>query len=124
LDFHFQAISNAVRKAGVAALYGISRKTNVLEEENKELHVMSKDLIINMITSSFACSGIVSKENDEVIIADEIKRGKYIISFDPLNGSSQIDSTAPMGECDFGVWEKLTDGMTAATNDDFMQPGR
>ncbi|KAK6056941.1 hypothetical protein COOONC_05548 [Cooperia oncophora] len=53
----------------------------------------------------------------QVIIADEIKRGKYIISFDPLNGSSQIDSTAPM------VWEKLTDGMTAATNDDFMQPG-
>ncbi|KAK6039039.1 fructose-1,6-bisphosphatase, partial [Cooperia oncophora] len=122
LDFHFQAISNAVRKAGVAALYGISRKANVLEEEIKDLYVMSKDLFINMITSSFACSGIVSKENDEVIIADEIKRGKYIISFDPLNGSSQIDSTAPMGVI-FGVWKKLTDGMTAATKDDFMQPG-
>ncbi|VDP05494.1 unnamed protein product [Heligmosomoides polygyrus] len=115
------AISSAVRKAGLANLYGIAGNTNVQGEEVKKLDVLSNELIINMIRSSYTCSGMVSEENDEVIEVDEGKRGKYIVSFDPLDGSSNIDCLVSIGSI-FGIWRKISEG--AATSADFMQSGR
>lgn len=117
----FKAISSAVRKAGLANLYGIAGNTNVQGEEVKKLDVLSNELIINMIRSSYTCSGMVSEENDEVIEVDEGKRGKYIVSFDPLDGSSNIDCLVSIGSI-FGIWRKISEG--AATSADFMQSGR
>uniref|UniRef100_A0A8C1UAR3 Fructose-1,6-bisphosphatase 1 n=1 Tax=Cyprinus carpio TaxID=7962 RepID=A0A8C1UAR3_CYPCA len=103
-----KAISTAVRKAGIANLYGIAGSTNVTGDQVKKLDVLSNDLVINMIKSSFTSCVLVSEENDHAIIIEPEKRGKYVVCFDPLDGSSNIDCLASIGTI-FAVYRKETD---------------
>jgi fructose-1,6-bisphosphatase I len=61
-----KAISTAVRKAGLAQLYGFAGNTNVQGEEVKKLDVLSNELMINMLRSSYSVCAMVSEENDKV----------------------------------------------------------
>ncbi|EYB81260.1 hypothetical protein Y032_0388g498 [Ancylostoma ceylanicum] len=117
----FKAISSSVRKAGLAHLYGIAGNTNVQGEEVKKLDVLSNELMINMVRSSYTSCAMVSEENENVIEVDEGKQGKYIVTFDPLDGSSNIDCLVSIGTI-FGIWRKQTDG--PVTQADLLQSGR
>uniref|UniRef100_A0A8D3E9D1 Fructose-1,6-bisphosphatase 1 n=1 Tax=Scophthalmus maximus TaxID=52904 RepID=A0A8D3E9D1_SCOMX len=116
-----KAISSAVRKAGLAHLYGISGSTNVTGDQVKKLDILSNDLIINMIKSSFTSCVLVSEENDKAIIIDPETRGKYIVCFDPLDGSSNIDCLVSIGTI-FAIYKKATDDEPCEK--DALQPGR
>ena len=116
-----KAISTAVRKAGISSLYGISGTTNVQGEEVKKLDVLSNDLFINMVRSSFTTCLMVSEENEKVIEVDVEKQGKYVVCFDPLDGSSNIDCLGSIGTI-FAIYRKQSEG--AANMTDAMQPGR
>lgn len=61
-----KAISSAVRKAGLASLYGLAGNTNVQGEDVKKLDVLSNELMINMLKSSFTVCVLVSEENETV----------------------------------------------------------
>ncbi|XP_062924939.1 fructose-1,6-bisphosphatase isozyme 2-like isoform X2 [Mobula hypostoma] len=100
-----KAISCAVRKAGLAHMYGIAGTVNVTGDEVKKLDLLSNDLVINMLRSSYSTCILVSEENKEAIIVDPEKRGKYLVCFDPLDGSSNIDCLAPIGTI-FGIHRK------------------
>uniref|UniRef100_A0A3B3BWY4 Fructose-1,6-bisphosphatase 1 n=1 Tax=Oryzias melastigma TaxID=30732 RepID=A0A3B3BWY4_ORYME len=100
-----KAISSAVRKAGIAHLYGIAGSTNVTGDQVKKLDILSNDLVINMIKSSFTSCVLVSEENDKAIIVEPEKRGKYIVCFDPLDGSSNIDCLVSIGTI-FSIYRK------------------
>uniref|UniRef100_A0A8C5C4I2 Fructose-1,6-bisphosphatase 1 n=1 Tax=Gadus morhua TaxID=8049 RepID=A0A8C5C4I2_GADMO len=110
-----KAISTAVRKAGIANLYGIAGNTNVTGDQVKKLDVLSNDLVINMIKSSFTSCVLVSEEDEKAII------GKYIVCFDPLDGSSNIDCLVSIGSI-FAIYRKVCDG--APSENDALQPGR
>uniref|UniRef100_A0A8C8IA40 Fructose-1,6-bisphosphatase 1 n=1 Tax=Oncorhynchus tshawytscha TaxID=74940 RepID=A0A8C8IA40_ONCTS len=69
-----KAISTAVRKAGIANLYGIAGSTNVTGDQVKKLDVLSNDLVINMIKSSFTSCVLVSEENERALIVEPEKR--------------------------------------------------
>merc|ERR1712002_1221341 len=86
-----KAISAAVRRAGISQLFGAAGDTNVQGEEVKKLDVLSNDLFINMLKSSYTTCLLVSEENEEEITVDEDHQGKYIVTFDPLDDSSNID---------------------------------
>jgi fructose-1,6-bisphosphatase I len=116
-----KAISSAVRKAGIAQLYGIAGSTNVQGEEVKKLDVLSNELMINMIESSFTGALLVSEENTDIITIDPSKQGKYIVAFDPLDGSSNIDCLVSIGTI-FAIYRKTTDG--PPTVQDALQSGR
>uniref|UniRef100_A0AAQ6IFD6 Fructose-1,6-bisphosphatase 1 n=2 Tax=Anabas testudineus TaxID=64144 RepID=A0AAQ6IFD6_ANATE len=116
-----KAISSAVRKAGIAHLYGIDGTTNVTGDQVKKLDILSNDLVINMIKSSFTSCVLVSEENDKAIIIEPEKRGKYIVCFDPLDGSSNIDCLVSIGTI-FAIYRKTTD--TEPCEKDALQPGR
>ncbi|KOB78929.1 Fructose-1,6-bisphosphatase [Operophtera brumata] len=92
-----KAIQSAVRKAGIAKLHGISGDTNVQGEQVKKLDVLSNDLFINMLKSSFTSALLVSEENPTAIQVETERRGKYIVCFDPLDGSSNIDCLVSVG---------------------------
>lgn len=62
-----KAISSAVRKAGLAQLYGIAGSTNITGDEVKKLDVLSNELMINMLKSSYTVCALVSEENENVI---------------------------------------------------------
>nr|XP_015815782.2 fructose-1,6-bisphosphatase 1 [Nothobranchius furzeri] len=116
-----KAISSAVRKAGIANLYGIAGSTNVTGDQVKKLDILSNDLVINMIKSSFTSCVLVSEENDRAIIVEPERRGKYIVCFDPLDGSSNIDCLVSIGTI-FAIYKKTTDDEPC--ENDALQPGR
>uniref|UniRef100_G1S453 Fructose-1,6-bisphosphatase isozyme 2 n=1 Tax=Nomascus leucogenys TaxID=61853 RepID=G1S453_NOMLE len=88
-----KAISSAVRKAGLAHLYGIAGSVNVTGDEVKKLDVLSNSLVINMLQSSYSTCVLVSEENKDAIITAKEKRGKYVVCFDPLDGSSNMTTS-------------------------------
>lgn len=116
-----KAISSAVRKAGMAHLYGIAGSTNVQGEEVKKLDVLSNDLMINMITNSFTTCLLVSEENEEMIPVAKNLQGKYMVAFDPLDGSSNIDCCVSIGTI-FAIYKKNEDRQVELT--DILQPGK
>ncbi|KAL1239529.1 Fructose-1,6-bisphosphatase isozyme 2 [Trichinella pseudospiralis] len=116
-----KCISSAVRKAGMANLYGMMGRTNVQGEEVKKIDVLSNELMINQLSSSFTVCAMVSEENANVIEVSKKKQGKYIVVFDPLDGSSNIDCCISVGTI-FGIYRKLSDD--AFSMNDLLQPGR
>ncbi|XP_050538627.1 fructose-1,6-bisphosphatase 1 [Daktulosphaira vitifoliae] len=117
-----KAVSSAVRRAGLAHLYGMAGSTNVQGEDVKKLDVLSNELFVNMLASSYTVNMLVSEENETVIEIETEKRGKYIVCFDPLDGSSNIDCLVSIGSI-FGIFKK-----TNESNDidikNALQPGR
>lgn len=77
--------------------HGISGDTNVQGEKVKKLDVLSNELFINMLQSSYTTCLLVSEENENVIEIDADKQGKYIVCFDPLDGSSNIECLVSIG---------------------------
>jgi len=116
-----KAVSSAVRKAGISKLFGIAGETNIQGEEVKKLDVLSNELFINMLRSSFTTCLLVSEENENAIEVEVEKQGKYIVCFDPLDGSSNIDCLVSIGSI-FAIYKKVSDG--EPTLKDALQPGR
>ncbi|XP_014769932.1 fructose-1,6-bisphosphatase 1 isoform X2 [Octopus bimaculoides] len=116
-----KAISAAVRRAGLRDLFGVAGGSNVSGDEVKKLDILSNDLFINMLKSSFTTALMVSEENEKAIEVEIENQGKYIVCFDPLDGSSNIDCLVSIGSI-FGIYRKLSSG--PATEKDALQPGR
>jgi len=116
-----KAISSAVRRAGITHLFGIAGNTNIQGEEVKKLDVIANQLFINMLRSSFVTCLLVSEENENVIEVETEKQGKYVVCFDPLDGSSNIDCLVSIGTI-FAIYRKTSEG--PATVADALQAGR
>nr|XP_060618067.1 fructose-1,6-bisphosphatase isozyme 2 [Anolis sagrei ordinatus] len=116
-----KAISSAVRKAGLAHMFGIAGSVNVTGDEQKKLDVLSNSLVINMLQSSYSTCVLVSEENKEALITPKEKRGKYVVCFDPLDGSSNIDCLVSIGTI-FAIYKKTTED--DPSEKDALQPGR
>lgn len=110
-----KAVASAVRRAGIAKLFGIEGSTNVQGEQVKKLDVLANDLFINMLKSSFTTCLLISEENETVIEVEVEKKGKYIVAFDPLDGSSNIDCLVSIGSI-FAVYRKPRDSPESAKN--------
>ncbi|XP_036000282.1 fructose-1,6-bisphosphatase isozyme 2 isoform X1 [Fundulus heteroclitus] len=102
-----KAISSAVRKAGLAHLQGLAGSVNVTGDDVKKLDVLSNTLVINMLQASYGTCCMVSEENKELIITPKDKRGKYVVCFDPLDGSSNIDCLASIGTI-FAIYKRVS----------------
>jgi fructose-1,6-bisphosphatase I len=117
-----KVVATAVRKAGIANLTGLAGTDNVQGEAVKKLDILANDTFINALRASKVVSVMVSEENEEPIILDEVHCGKYVVTFDPLDGSSNIDCGVSIGSI-FGIWEQLSPG-TRGTKEDALQSGR
>uniref|UniRef100_A0A098M068 Fructose-1,6-bisphosphatase 1 n=1 Tax=Hypsiglena sp. JMG-2014 TaxID=1550645 RepID=A0A098M068_9SAUR len=116
-----KAISTAVRKAGIANLYGMAGSTNVTGDQVKKLDALSNDMVLNMLKSSFSTCVVVSEENKDAVIVEEDRQGKYVVCIDPLDGSSNIDCLVSIGTI-FAIYKKVSPG--APCEKDALQPGR
>ncbi|KAK9879337.1 hypothetical protein WA026_004188 [Henosepilachna vigintioctopunctata] len=116
-----KVISSAVRRAGITKLFGTAGSTNVQGEEVKKLDILANELFINMLKSSYTVALLVSEENETVIEIETEKKGKYIVAFDPLDGSSNIDCLVSIGSI-FAIWKKKSDKKSADISD-ALQPG-
>lgn len=113
-----------VNKAGLVDILGDFGSTNVQGEEVKKLDMFANEQFMGVLHHGISCAGITSEENESfTAFDDEISRNsKYVCSFDPLDGSSNIDVNVSIGTI-FGVyWRKTLPGQVV-TEADFLQAG-
>ncbi|WP_299175437.1 class 1 fructose-bisphosphatase [uncultured Brevundimonas sp.] len=112
-------ISDVVAAGALAGALGASGQINVQDEEQKKLDVMTNDMLTDALLASPAVAGVASEEMDEVQPASN-PAGEYLVLFDPLDGSSNIDINAMVGT----IVSVLKSATPSPTEADFMQPGR
>lgn len=118
-----KVIASKVRQGALGGVLGLAGSENVQGEAQKKLDVLSNDIFVDAVMRSGACCGMVSEEVDDVIsIEDAYDLGPYLIMFDPLDGSSNIDINVSIGSI-FGVMP-ATRPKRQAVAEDFLRPGR
>jgi fructose-1,6-bisphosphatase I len=109
LSFAIKIISRDVRRAGLNDVLGMTDDTNVHGEQVKRLDEHANETIIRIMQNSGRIAVMASEENEEIItVPVNRKRGKYVLVFDPLDGSSNIDVNVTIGTI-FGIYKKITD---------------
>ncbi len=105
-----KVIQRQISKAGIVGLHGIIEQSaeNASGDIQKKLDVISNEVMIDNLTHSHMCSVLLSEENEEEIIVPEKYKGKYIVAFDPLDGSSNIDCNVCVGTI-FAIYEQTED---------------
>ncbi len=114
-------ISREVNKAGLADISGIAGQENASGEEVQKLDVMADRLLISCLQHSGECCGIASEENDTFVPVVENANAKYVVIFDPLDGSSNIDVNVSIGTI-FGIYRRISVSNTCQL-EDFLQDG-
>lgn len=117
-------INNQVRRAGLADILGQHGATNVQGEEQMKLDVYANETLINILKNCAECAGIASEENDDFVSFDDTysHNAKYVVHFDPLDGSSNIDVNASIGTI-FAIYRRISPIGSPCTIEDFLQPG-
>ena len=112
-------ISSALKKGSLAGILGMAGNENVQGEEQKKLDVISNNMLKSALLASPAVRAIASEEEDDIVPANT--DGEYLIAFDPLDGSSNIDINSMVGTI-FSIYHQV--GSEPATEADFLQPGK
>ena len=113
-------IAERLRGGALSGLYGSAEQENVQGEIQKKLDVISNDLLKQALLANRSVAGIASEEEDDAIVGNA--DGQYLVTFDPLDGSSNIDINVTVGTI-FSVLA-LPDDCTEVTTDSFLQAGR
>lgn len=113
-------INYRLGQGALAGILGVAGNENVQGEEQKMLDVISNDLLKDILVESGLCRGVASEEEDYTVAGCD--EGKYLVSFDPLDGSSNIDVNLSVGTI-FSVLE-AADGAKGDDTATFLQNGR
>jgi len=117
-----KAISGAVNKGDLIGVLGSAESENIQGETQKKLDIISNDMMINANIWGGHLAAMASEEMDDIYeIPSKYPRGKYLLVFDPLDGSSNIDVNISVGTI-FSIL-RCADGVENPTAEDFMQPG-
>lgn len=118
-------VSRDVRRAGlVDHILGAQGETNIQGEEQQKLDVVADQQFIKVFETGGEICGIASEENDDFVAftSEHAKNGKYVVLFDPLDGSSNIDVNVSIGTI-FSIYKRKSAVGTLATLDDMLQKG-
>lgn len=116
-------ISHLVARSGIIGLGGVAESENVQGEQQKKLDIITNEVMIESLQWTGHLAAMASEENDDIIqIPDEHPKGKYLLTFDPLDGSSNIDNNMSVGTI-FSVL-RCPEGVTKPSEKDFLQAGR
>ena len=118
-------VSRDVRRAGlVDHILGAQGEVNIQGEEQQKLDVVADNQFIKVFESSGEICGIASEENDDFVAftSEKAMNGKYVVLFDPLDGSSNIDVNVSIGTI-FSIYKRVSPVGTLATLEDMLQKG-
>lgn len=123
-NFSIRMISHEVRRAGLNNIIGMTGNTNVHGEQVRKIDEYSNTVIINTMQQSGKLCCMLSEEHENIIkIPEQFEKGKYILAFDPLDGSTNLDVNITIGTI-FSLYKRLdTDMHTDGTIEDLLQPG-
>ena len=115
-------ISREVNKAGLIDIAGqAGTEANASGEMVQKLDVLADNLLISCLQNSGECCGIASEENTTYVPIESSLNAKYVVLFDPLDGSSNIDVNISIGTI-FAIYRRLSDDGECQLND-FLQDG-
>ncbi|SPY07998.1 Fructose-1,6-bisphosphatase class 1 [Oligella urethralis] len=117
-----KTISNKVAKGALAGVLGTLGSENVQGEVQKKLDVIANDILLAESGRNGFLAGVASEEMDTFYSLKEApKTGNYLLLFDPLDGSSNIDINAPIGTI-FSIL-KSPNNAQELSEADFLQAG-
>jgi fructose-1,6-bisphosphatase I len=117
-------INREVNKAGLVNIIGVADNQNTSGDVQQKLDVYANEKIIECLRNSGECCAIASEENEDIIQVQPsaTKQAHYVVMFDPLDGSSNIDVNVSVGTI-FAIYRRKSDPSGPATLEDFLQAG-
>jgi len=114
-----------VNKAGLVDILGDAGSINVQGEDVKKLDIYANNQFMGVLKHGISCAGIGSEEMDDFVVFDDevSNNSKYVVLFDPLDGSGNIDVNVSIGTI-FGVYKRVSPLGKPCTKEDFLQPGK
>lgn len=124
LAFAIRIISRDVRRAGLSDVLGLTDDTNVHGEQVKKLDKYSNEIIKNAMLRGGNVCVLASEEEEQLVIpVDTSAKAKYVLVYDPLDGSSNIDVNITIGSI-FSVYKRLDFNKTSPGSlEDVLQCG-
>lgn len=116
-----RVISAAIARGALTGMLGQAGSENIQGEDQKKLDVISNDMLLSAHAQGGHLAGMASEEMDDPFPVTTHANSRYLLLFDPLDGSSNIDINAPVGTI-FSVLE-TTPGSNTAEVTPFLQPG-
>jgi fructose-1,6-bisphosphatase len=115
-------IAAAIARGPLQGAHGSNATRNVQGETQQKLDVAANEIMLRSCEWGGQLAGMVSEEIPEPYsIPIEYPRGRYLLAFDPLDGSSNIDVNVTVGSV-FSIL-RAPRGTEPATAEDFLQPG-
>ncbi len=121
IAFAAKLVTSQVRKAGLANVLGYTGDVNVQGEQVMKLDELANETLVSTLARRGHCAAIASEELDEIHVITHDKSARYVVMFDPLDGSSNIDVNISIGTI-FGVMRR--DPEAAVGPESFLKPGR
>lgn len=111
-------ISQAVRRGALAGVLGVAGTENVQGEDQKKLDVITNDMLKDALAAQGSVKALASEEEDEIVpLAND---GQFLVCFDPLDGSSNIDINSLVGT----IFSVLPAPSGDVSEQSFLQSGR
>jgi fructose-1,6-bisphosphatase I len=123
LSLAAKVISLEVNKAGLVDIIGFTGNKNVHGEQVKKLDIYAHEMMIKAMDHGGHLCVMASEEEEDIIhIPPEFFIGKYVLLFDPLDGSSNIDANISIGTI-FSIYRRVSPEGVSGTLEDCLQPG-
>lgn len=117
-------IASRTTRAGLAEILGSTGEENVQGEVVQKLDLFADQTIFRLNDHTGRLAIMASEEHgDPLVIPDRYPAGKYVMLFDPLDGSSNIDYNVSIGTI-FAIYRRLSPDGERGTLQDCLQPGR
>jgi len=113
-------VTSRVRRAGLVNVLGYTGDENVQGEKVQKLDREANETLMRVLSRRGVCAAAASEEEEEMRVLSNAPQAKYVMMFDPLDGSSNIDVNISIGTI-FGVLRKEHDGPAEVA--DFLKPG-
>lgn len=113
-------IAVQLREGALAGVLGTTDNTNVQGETQKKMDVIANDVLKNVLETNLLVRGMASEEEDDPVAAHN--EGRFLVTFDPLDGSSNIDVNVSVGTI-FSILE-APEGVSGGDINAYLQQGR
>ncbi len=118
-----KVIASKTTRAGLAEILGRTEDINIQGEQVMKLDRFADLTIFRINDHTGRVAAMASEENENILpVPDKYPKGKYILMYDPLDGSSNVDYNVPIGTI-FAVHKRISEE-GPGTLEDFLQPGR
>lgn len=116
-------VNREINKAGLADINGYFGEVNVQGEAQKKLDVFANDQFIAAMKHGGMVCALASEENESLVTYENAfsQKGKYVVTMDPLDGSSNIEVNVPIGTI-FSIYRRISD-CGPGTVEDVLQAG-